>query len=60
MFLKIGVLKNFANLIGKATPTQVFSCEICERFKNIFFYRAPLVAASEQIQEISMVHCVAK
>ena len=28
------------------TPTQVFSCEICETFKNTFFYRAPPVAAS--------------
>ena len=28
------------------TPTQVFSCEICKIFKNIFFYRTPSVAAS--------------
>ena len=58
MFLKIGVLKNFANLKGKhlcwslflimlqvlclrlfqtETPTQVFSCEICEIFKEHLF-----------------------
>ena len=24
---------------------KVFSCEFCEIFKNIFFYRTPLVAA---------------
>ena len=85
MFLKIGVLKNFANLIGKQqcwsifliklqawspatglqrylkeTPTQVLSCEICEIFKNTFFNITPPVAASEQTQEISVAHCVAK
>ena len=27
--------------------TQVFPCEFCEIFKNIFFYETPLVAASE-------------
>ena len=26
---------------------QVFSCEFCEISKNTFFYRTPLVAASE-------------
>ena len=41
------VLKNFANSTGKhlcwslflikLTPTQVFSCEICEFFKNTYF-----------------------
>ena len=25
------------NVIGKETPTQVFSCEISKIFKNIFF-----------------------
>ena len=30
----------------KETPTQVFSCETCETFKNIFFDRKPPVAAS--------------
>ena len=25
---------------------QVFSCEFCEIFKNIFFHKTPLVAAS--------------
>ena len=30
----------------KKTPTQVFFCEYCEIFKNSFFYRTILVAAS--------------
>ena len=54
MFLKIRVLKNFGyftkenlKLYKKEIPTQEFSREICEIFKNIFFYRTPLVAASE-------------
>ena len=44
----------------KETPTQVFSCEICEIFKNTFFYRTHPVAASEQTHEIYVVPCVAK
>ena len=42
MFFKIGILKNFANF---ETPTQVFSYEICEIFKNNFLYRTSPVAA---------------
>ena len=30
----------------KKSPTQVFSCEYCEIFKNSFFYRRPQVTAS--------------
>ena len=30
----------------RETPTQMFSCEICESFKNAFFYRTPPVAPS--------------
>ena len=37
----------FYNFIKKETPTQVFSCEFCEIFKNNFFHRTPPVAASE-------------
>ena len=29
------------NSIEKGTPTQVFSCEFCEIFKNTVFYKAP-------------------
>ena len=31
---------------SKETPTQVFSCKICDIFKSTFFYRTPSVAAS--------------
>ena len=34
------------NFIKKETLVQLFSCEFCEIFKNTFFYRTPLVAAS--------------
>ena len=27
--------------------SQLFSCEFCEIFKNTYFYRTPLVAASK-------------
>ena len=37
------------NFIKTETPTQVFSCEYCEIFKNSFFYRTPSVAVSDQI-----------
>ena len=30
------------------TLAQVLSCEFCEIFKNNFFYRTPLMAASDQ------------
>ena len=59
MLFKIDVLKNFANFTGKhlcwslilkryqkETPIQMFSCEICEIFKNTFFYRTLQVATS--------------
>ena len=35
------------NFIQKETQAQVFYCEFCEKFKNTFLYRTPLVAASE-------------
>ena len=35
-----------SNFIKKETVTQVFFCEFCKIFKNTFFYRTPLVAAS--------------
>ena len=34
-------------LYQKETPTQGFSCDFCEIFKNTFFYRTPPVAPSE-------------
>ena len=35
-----------ASVLKKETLAQVFSCEFCEIFKNIYFYRTPLVTAS--------------
>ena len=50
LFCKTGVSRSFAKFTGKRLRqsflAQVFSCEFCEFFKNTFFYRAPLVAAS--------------
>ena len=34
------------NFIKKEILTQVLSCEFCEIYKNTFYYRTPLVAAS--------------
>ena len=34
------------NFMKKETLAQVFSREFCEIFKNTFYYRTPLVAAS--------------
>ena len=56
--VKKGVLRNFAKFTGKdlcqslffnkkETLAQVFSCEFCDIFKNTFFHKTPLVAASE-------------
>ena len=38
--------------IKKETLAQVFFCEFWEISKNTFFYRTPLVAASEKVQGI--------
>ena len=40
------------NFIKKETLAKVFCCGFCEIFKNIFFYRTPLVAASAK----SIIH----
>ena len=42
LFKKVECLESLL----KETRTQVFSCEYCETFKNSFFYRTPLMAAS--------------
>ena len=41
--LKVSGLQFF---LKKETLAQVFSCEFCEIFKNTFFYRTTMVAAS--------------
>ena len=58
VFCKKVVLRNFSKFAGKRlcqslffikkeTLAQGFSCEFCEISKNNFFYRTPLVAASD-------------
>ena len=39
-------LRQSCIFIEKETLAKMFSCEFCEIFKNIFFYKTPLVAAS--------------
>ena len=43
------------NFIKKETLAQVFSCEFCEIYKNNFYYRAPLVAASGVLINFSIL-----
>ena len=56
--VKKGVLRNFAKFTGKhlclrpatllkKSLAHVFSCEFCEFFKKNYFYRTPLMAASD-------------
>ena len=40
------LIKLAYNFIKKETLEQVFSCEFSEIFKNTYFYKTPLVAAS--------------
>ena len=56
VFCKKGVLENFRKFTGKhlwslffkkEALALLFSGEFCEFFKNIFFYRTPLVVASD-------------
>ena len=46
--LFLNKLQACLQLFKKETPAQVFSCEICEIFKDIFCYRTPTVAVSER------------
>ena len=65
-----GVFKSFIKFTGKSlffnvvlillkrTPTQVFSCELCEVFKNTFF---PSACFSESLYMRAAVHsCLTK
>ena len=52
--LNVGQIVGLQQLYLKVTPTNVFSCEYCEIFKNSFFYRTPLVAASGIIKSLLM------
>ena len=65
MFFEIGVLKNFAIFRGKHLCWSVFliklqACNfpvnIAKNFKNSFFYKTPLVAASEKSINFARKH----
>ena len=45
LFLKISVLKNFANFNGKHLCCRPEGVTSCKNFKNIFLYRITPVAA---------------
>ena len=62
MFFQIGVLKNFANFIGKQlccslfliklqASSQVFSCKICEIFKNTYLEEHLQATVSESLMK---------
>ena len=53
-FNEVAVLAS--NYIKKETLAQVFSCEFWAIFKNTYFYRTPLVAASELRHEYDIKH----
>ena len=44
--------------LKKETLVQVLSCEFCEILKNTFFYRTPLVAASERTSFYGTPKCL--
>ena len=46
LYNKVAGLRRYATLLKRGS-TQVFSYEICEIFKNAFFYRTSPVAVSE-------------
>ena len=46
--LQLKVVKVACNFIKKETLVLVFSREFCEISRSIFFYRIPLVAASDK------------
>ena len=35
--IKLQVVSQVVNLVKKETPTQIFSCELCNFFMNTFF-----------------------
>ena len=53
VFNKVAGLRP-TTLFKKKTLAHVFSCKFCEIFKNTFFLRTPLVAASVQVYGIWM------
>ena len=43
------------NFIVKKTLAHLFSCEFCEIYKNTFYYRTPLVAASSVLTNFAIL-----
>ena len=50
---KTPVLESFL----KETPTHVFSCEICQIFKNTYFEKRLQTAASKNMQQAHKILC---
>ena len=50
---KVAGLRPATLLKLRLTLVQMFSCEFCEVSKNTYFYRMPLVAASENLGYLS-------
>ena len=63
VFTKISQISQETPVLGlglqlyyKETPTQVFSCEICEIFKNTYFEEYLRTTASEFIGDTTLLH----
>ena len=54
LFNKVPVLSSL-QLYSKVTPAKVFPCEFCKTFKNSFFYRTSLVAASALLLSFEII-----
>ena len=59
LFNKVAGLK-ISNVIKKRPQHRCFPVKFAKVLRTPFFNKPPFVAASEQIWEISVVHCVAK
>ena len=59
VFCEKGVLRNFAKSTGKHLCQSLFFNKVagatCKISKNTFFYRTPLVAASDQGRGVSSI-----
>ena len=55
VFCEKGLLRNFGKIIKIETLAQVSSCEFRKISKNTFFYRTPLVNASDQSRGVSSI-----
>ena len=51
-FHEVEGLTQVCNFVKKETLAQLFSCKFCESIKNTFFYRTPLLAASNSNKKV--------